>query len=172
LWHFVVIVFSSTRKLTSNSRIFPRRRKNRSNINNNNNNSYLGSWERYAGRNDKRRSREVYNMKANVKRGKDDGVREWLQGFCHFVGHDVAAELLGSSYLTSNTSIVPSVTEAHAAGTQHLVLPDGSVAGRPVVVEAHDVLTSSTTAMDAAAAAAAKRSMKLITDDDDPMMTQ
>jgi hypothetical protein len=56
---------------------------------------YLGSWERYAGRrNDKRRSREVYNMKSNSvdEIDKDDGVQDWLMGFCNLVGHGVAFE--------------------------------------------------------------------------------
>eukprot|EP00977_Amphora_coffeiformis_P008870 scaffold2003_cov157-Amphora_coffeaeformis.AAC.4 len=44
-------------------------------------NHYLGSWERYAGRNDKRRSRAVYDRKANVRRGHDDGNRLWLKGY-------------------------------------------------------------------------------------------
>ena len=143
-------------------------------------NHYLGSWERYAGRNDKRRSREVYNMKANVKRGKDDGVREWLQGFCHSVGHDVAAELLGPSYLTSSLSSTtassslsieePSVVPAAALQEiQHLVLPDGSVAGRPVVVVANDVLSSTTTTT---TDGALSQRVRMIANDDDPMMVQ
>ena len=36
-------------------------------------NHYLGSWERYSGRSDNRRSREVYDAKASVNRGQDDG---------------------------------------------------------------------------------------------------
>jgi len=36
-------------------------------------NHYLGSWERYSGKSDKRRSREKYDAKAVVSRGKDDG---------------------------------------------------------------------------------------------------
>lgn len=36
-------------------------------------NHYLGSWERYAGRNDNRRSKDVYNAKADAHHGHDDG---------------------------------------------------------------------------------------------------
>lgn len=62
-------------------------------------NHYLGSWERYAGRNDKRRSREVYDAKAKVQVGKDDGSRLWLQGFTKTVGFDRARILLGEFYI-------------------------------------------------------------------------
>ena len=45
-------------------------------------NHYLGSWERYSGRSDNRRSRDVYDAKAGVNRGRDDGyvmacMRAW-----------------------------------------------------------------------------------------------
>ena len=36
-------------------------------------NHYLGSWERYSGRSDDRRSRDVYDAKASANRGRDDG---------------------------------------------------------------------------------------------------
>jgi len=36
-------------------------------------NHYLGSWERYSGRRDSRRSRDVYDHKAGASRGHDDG---------------------------------------------------------------------------------------------------
>ena len=62
-------------------------------------NHYLGSWERYNARNDKRRSRQVYDAKANASRGKDDGVRKWLQGFVDTMGRETAASLLGKTYL-------------------------------------------------------------------------
>jgi hypothetical protein len=62
-------------------------------------NHYLGSWERYNARNDKRRSRQVYDAKASVSRGKDDGVRMWLQGFVETMGRETAASLLGKTYL-------------------------------------------------------------------------
>ena len=65
-------------------------------------NHYLGSWERYAGRNDKRRSREVYDTKSTVRRGKDDGNRLWLQGFVKTVGFDLARKLLGDFYIADN----------------------------------------------------------------------
>jgi hypothetical protein len=64
-------------------------------------NHYLGSWERYAGRNDKRRSREVYDAKAKVQVGRDDGGRLWLQGFLKTVGFDRASKLLGDFYVAS-----------------------------------------------------------------------
>jgi hypothetical protein len=66
-------------------------------------NHYLGSWERYSGRNDKRRSREVYDVKAVVNRGSDDGVRPWLQGFVHHMGVSAASKLLGDGYLAVET---------------------------------------------------------------------
>jgi hypothetical protein len=62
-------------------------------------NHYLGSWERYNARNDKRRSRQVYDAKASASRGKDDGVRKWLQGFVETMGRETAASLLGKAYL-------------------------------------------------------------------------
>ena len=65
-------------------------------------NHYLGSWERYAGRNDKRRSRAVYDAKANVRRGKDDGNRLWLKGFVRTFGFDLARNLLGDFYISDN----------------------------------------------------------------------
>jgi hypothetical protein len=58
-------------------------------------NHYLGSWERYAKRSDKRRSRDIYDRKANVNRGKDDEyIRPWLQGFIDDMGGGIAAQLL------------------------------------------------------------------------------
>lgn len=65
-------------------------------------NHYLGSWDRYAGRNDKRRSRAVYDAKATVRRGKDDGNRLWLQGFVRTFGYNRTGELLGEFYLDKN----------------------------------------------------------------------
>lgn len=62
-------------------------------------NHYLGSWERYSERQDKRRSREKYDTKANQRRGVDDGVRPWLKGFVNMVGRDMAIDLLGEAYL-------------------------------------------------------------------------
>jgi hypothetical protein len=58
-------------------------------------NHYIGSWERYSGRNDKRRSKTVYDKKTeDAKRGRDDGARTWLRGFVNLVGVDVAKILL------------------------------------------------------------------------------
>ena len=65
-------------------------------------NHYLGSWERYSGRNDKRRSRDKYDLKATVNRGHDDGLRTWLHGFVESVGPINAAKLLGDQYLSRN----------------------------------------------------------------------
>ena len=67
-------------------------------------NHYLGSWERYSARQDKRRGRAVYDAKANQQRGKDDGLRPWLQGFVREMGEVRAAKLLGKEYLASNTT--------------------------------------------------------------------
>jgi hypothetical protein len=66
-------------------------------------NHYLGSWERYSGRQDKRRSRAKYDTKANQRRGVDDGVRPWLKGFVDLVGIDLAVELLGETYVANQT---------------------------------------------------------------------
>lgn len=65
-------------------------------------NHFLGSWERYAGRNDKRRSRAKYDAKASVHRGTDDGSRLWLQGFLNTFGFDRARYLLGDYYVASD----------------------------------------------------------------------
>lgn len=65
-------------------------------------NHYLGSWERYSARSDKRRSRQVYDTKATASRGKDDGVRNWLLGFVETMGRDTVASLLGKAYLASS----------------------------------------------------------------------
>lgn len=64
-------------------------------------NHYIGSWERYSGRNDQRRSRVVYNQKAHQTYGEDDGVRPWLQGFVRTVGAERAAMLLGERYVST-----------------------------------------------------------------------
>lgn len=63
-------------------------------------NHYLGSWERYSGRQDKRRSRDKYEAKANQRRGMDDGVRPWLKGFVETMGQPMAQTLLGEAYMT------------------------------------------------------------------------
>jgi len=72
-------------------------------------NHYLGSWERYAGRNDKRRNRAVYDAKASVHRGEDDGARLWLQGFVRNVGLASARTLLGHSYWAQNNITLAAV---------------------------------------------------------------
>jgi hypothetical protein len=64
-------------------------------------NHYLGSYERYSGRSDKRRNRLIYNKKALVNAGTDDGTLYWLKGFTDHIGDDVAAKLLGQQYLSS-----------------------------------------------------------------------
>jgi len=53
-------------------------------------NHYLGSWERYVGRNDTRRSRRAYDFKAFVNYGKDTWIQSWFGGFnASFSAHDV-----------------------------------------------------------------------------------
>ena len=64
-------------------------------------NHYLGSYERYSGRSDKRRNRLIYDKKALVNAGTDDGTLLWLKGFTEHIGDDVAAKLLGPQYLSS-----------------------------------------------------------------------
>jgi hypothetical protein len=62
-------------------------------------NHYLGSWERYNGRQDERRSRSIYNLKASANREKDDGVIPWLKGFVQSMGYRDASKLLDGAYL-------------------------------------------------------------------------
>lgn len=64
-------------------------------------NHYLGSWERYNARNDKRRSWDVYSQKANLTSGQDTWVDGWLDGFIENVGEEKAARLLGQNYLNA-----------------------------------------------------------------------
>jgi Glycosyl transferase family 2 len=69
-------------------------------------NHYLGSWERYIGRkNDKRRSRQLYDDKAShlgQERDNDGMMRNWLSGFIATVGtEDTAAKLLRNAHLLS-----------------------------------------------------------------------
>lgn len=69
-------------------------------------NHYLGSWGRYSGRNDKRRSRIVYENKAHAAgRAIDDPTRPWLSGFVDYVGIDIAKTLLNRYRLP----VVPSM---------------------------------------------------------------
>lgn len=63
-------------------------------------NHYLGSYERYSGRSDKRRNRAIYDKKALVNAGTDDGTLPWLQGFTNAVGSELAAKLLGKQYVS------------------------------------------------------------------------
>jgi hypothetical protein len=65
-------------------------------------NHYLGSYERYSGRSDKRRNRAIYDKKALVNAGTDDGTLLWLQGFTDHIGDDLAAKLLGEQYLSTH----------------------------------------------------------------------
>eukprot|EP00587_Corethron_hystrix_P003340 CAMPEP_0113328204 /NCGR_PEP_ID=MMETSP0010_2-20120614/19858_1 /TAXON_ID=216773 ORGANISM="Corethron hystrix, Strain 308" /NCGR_SAMPLE_ID=MMETSP0010_2 /ASSEMBLY_ACC=CAM_ASM_000155 /LENGTH=666 /DNA_ID=CAMNT_0000189443 /DNA_START=419 /DNA_END=2419 /DNA_ORIENTATION=+ /assembly_acc=CAM_ASM_000155 len=54
---------------------------------------YIGTWERYSARDDKRRTRSMYNVKANVDKGSDDDIRPWLRNFVTEFGK-YAAELV------------------------------------------------------------------------------
>jgi hypothetical protein len=67
-------------------------------------NHYLGSWERYSGRQDSRRNRANYEAKAFSQREVDDGVRPWLTGFVNAMGKDMAGQLLGERYLSKDRS--------------------------------------------------------------------
>ena len=61
-------------------------------------NHYVGSWERYGRKSDKRRDRQKYDIKASVNKGVDDGIRPWLQGFVDTMGLSSAKTLLGRSH--------------------------------------------------------------------------
>ena len=67
-------------------------------------NHYLGSWERYSARNDKRRSWDVYSQKANLTSGQDTWVKGWLEGFISNVGEEKAADLMGQMYLNGGVA--------------------------------------------------------------------
>jgi len=67
-------------------------------------NHYLGSYERYSGRSDKRRSREIYDKKAQVNDGADNGTQQWLHGFVDSVGVQTAKKLLGDQYVANDKS--------------------------------------------------------------------
>jgi hypothetical protein len=67
-------------------------------------NHYLGSWERYSARNDSRRSRDVYDSKAQAQAGQDDGISDWLLGFVDSIGPSQAAQLLSGKYLSNNST--------------------------------------------------------------------
>jgi len=95
-------------------------------------NHYLGSWDRYSGRQDKRRSRAVYDAKANQRRGKDDGVRPWLRGFVAQIGLGVASKLLGDAYLAkervaAGTDPSSNATTNATIGTLHASLQDSAL---------------------------------------------
>lgn len=65
-------------------------------------NHYLGSWERYSGRSDNRRSQDVYTKKARVNFASDNGTQMWLKGFVKSIGRDRAVELLTGKHLLVN----------------------------------------------------------------------
>lgn len=69
-------------------------------------NHYLGSWERYNARQDERRSRSIYNMKASANREIDDGIIPWLKGFVQSMGFRDASKLLDGAYLINDTEKV------------------------------------------------------------------
>ena len=55
---------------------------------------YLGSWERYYARNDTRRSKRVYEFKAEVSDGREDWIASWVDGFVQRMGQERAKALL------------------------------------------------------------------------------
>jgi len=55
---------------------------------------YLGSWERYSGRNDSRRSREAFDAKALVNKGNDDSITSWFDELIDRIGPKRALDLL------------------------------------------------------------------------------
>jgi len=62
-------------------------------------NHYIGPYDRYVARNDTRRSRRMYDFKANVRDGgRDDWIAtgDWLGGFVDAVGRSKARLLLGT----------------------------------------------------------------------------
>jgi hypothetical protein len=77
-------------------------------------NHYLGSYERYSRRSDNRRSRAVYDKKAFVKAGVDDGTRPWLQGFVDDIGKETAMKLLGQRYLSKEVSNISAARDREA----------------------------------------------------------
>lgn len=79
-------------------------------------NHYLGSYERYSGKSDNRRSRAIYDNKALVNAGTDDGMQLWLRGFVTDMGKESATKLLGKQYLvvTNNEALAVSVVAAAA----------------------------------------------------------
>jgi Glycosyltransferase family 92 len=60
-------------------------------------NHYLGSWERYSRKDDKRRSKLVYdykNQQATAMNVYDNDTQPWLDGFIKSVSQETAAQLL------------------------------------------------------------------------------
>ena len=62
-------------------------------------NHYLGTWERYVGRNDTRRSHRVYEFKAHVRDNHDAWISSWVGGFVRTMGHEKAKLLLDDHLL-------------------------------------------------------------------------
>lgn len=62
-------------------------------------NHYVGSWDRYSRRDDRRRNREAYKTRAQLRRRNDDGLEIWLKGFVREFTPKIAAKLLGKAYL-------------------------------------------------------------------------
>jgi Glycosyl transferase family 2 len=68
-------------------------------------NHYIGSWERYFfAKNDTRRSKRTYDMKAHVSDGFDDWITSWLPSFISVHGTAKATALL-SDYTTGPTVV-------------------------------------------------------------------
>jgi hypothetical protein len=59
-------------------------------------NHYLGSWERYSGRVDNRRSREAFDERSSLLHGNNCKARmyEWIPNFFQQVGLERAKQLL------------------------------------------------------------------------------
>jgi hypothetical protein len=57
-------------------------------------NHYVGTYERYMGRNDTRRSQRRYEFKAHVKNGTDTWIQSWYQGFIRIHGVEMTNRLL------------------------------------------------------------------------------
>ena len=71
-------------------------------------NHYLGSWEAYTARIDIRRSREVFNYRANTDHGPSYDIRPWLESFVNGVGTKEAIRLLdgtGKPFVSKSTVV-------------------------------------------------------------------
>ena len=75
---------------------------------------YLGSWERYSGRNDSRRSREAFDTKNFVNDGSDDSITSWFDEFIDRFGPKQALDLLDVGTGKENSA---------AAGSSPLSMP-------------------------------------------------